>query len=728
MKAPYTLNEETLVRVGGWLVPDEPARGLTVDVRYRVSRTLGRGGMASVFEVFDERLGRTVAMKVMSGLAFDEALLKSFRQEVETLSRLDHPGVALVHDCGLMPDGRPYYTMKLVKGQTLARLLVQDPDPVVVLRILRDVCLAVASGHASGVIHCDLKPGNIMIDDSGHAYVLDWGIARVIGRLSQRARGEQSRTVFGTPGYAAPEVERGEVELGPNVDVYSVGKILKVWLCDRERRGSFRPLPREPHLQAISRRASAEDASDRHPSLDELAADLHTYLRDCSTPLGSEHLRHRVLRSVGWAVQLCAVFGLLVLLFLLSGFWRPDVEVGQGVDQAIAWRRSVERCFAEALFARQEGNVPVLQHASRELLARCEEAPDEEVQQGQAAYYRGRTWRLIGDPAQALEAFARALELDPANRHAAREKALMHATLLREAHLDARARRLALARLGFEYQGANLAACERAAFMKEHRKSALETLERHQDRLSHAVRVWLRSGRSPDTLPDEVALRDPLDRADLDVWWGFFFLDSGGVDRARDALDGTLAREPAHAQAYFMRAYQQYFDGTEAGLRMALRDCEKALSLIPRRAFRVLHGNLLVAMRRYPKALEAYARLRLESADAFRLLDELEGDALFLWGLHSADPKKGRQRMLGALEAYQRAELPGLLCRLRLGIVHLELAADEPAEEAHAASGQRRSHARRAREAFREVSQVGSALRSELTPWLARCEELLGSS
>src|SRR5262249_10273186 len=146
-------------------------------------------------------------------------------------ARLDHPAIVPVHEIGRDDAGQPYFTMKRLVGKTLFAALA---DPAMtrqqLLRVVIDVCLAIDLAHTRGVIHRDLKPANIMLGDFGEVYVLDWGVARVIGESRAPTKNEiatlddgtQTGALLGTPGYMAPEQVKGE-QVSPATDIYAIG-------------------------------------------------------------------------------------------------------------------------------------------------------------------------------------------------------------------------------------------------------------------------------------------------------------------------------------------------------------------------------------------------------------------------------------------------------------------------------------------------------------------------
>jgi len=366
--------ERASARTGGTPDGDDPAawsryfRRLRLrgnpGSRYAVRSLLGRGGMGAVFAVWDEDLRRHLAMKVIRGAREREALpprvgstpppadgtggdavdpgsLGRFLEEAQITGQLHHPGIVPVHEVGLDADGRVYFTMRLVRGATFAQVIEwawsgeNGFNRTRAVSVLVDVCDALAYAHAKGVVHRDLKPGNVMVGRFGETYVMDWGLARVLGhqdrhdlRLrppdsaslrTERSDVDESRddspivtmdgAVVGTPAYMPPEQAFGRVErIDRRSDVYSVGAMLYHLLTRRMpyvepgARVSQRTLlamvqmgpPRPIHavcddvpaeLAAICEKAMARDPGRRYADTREMAEDLRAYLE------------HRVVRA-----------------------------------------------------------------------------------------------------------------------------------------------------------------------------------------------------------------------------------------------------------------------------------------------------------------------------------------------------------------------------------------------------------------------------------------------
>ncbi|MBK8253791.1 MAG: serine/threonine protein kinase [Polyangiaceae bacterium] len=186
---------------------------------YDIVKILGQGGMGVVWEARDHKLGRTVALKVHSG---DPAEKEALWVEARLAAKIAHPGVVPVHDVGFTAHGDPFYTMDLLEGTSLKTLLRDGKIPHLrALSIMNNVAEAVAVAHERGVVHCDLKPGNIFIDTDGRARVLDFGLAFTAAGTAAHALGPAR----GSPPYMSPEQIAGS-PLSAATDVYSLGVVL----------------------------------------------------------------------------------------------------------------------------------------------------------------------------------------------------------------------------------------------------------------------------------------------------------------------------------------------------------------------------------------------------------------------------------------------------------------------------------------------------------------------
>jgi hypothetical protein len=226
--------------------------------RYRFEAFLARGGMGEVWRGRDTMLARDVALKVLREQVFGDGGARArFEEEARYVSRLEHPSIVPVYDLGQLPDGRPFFVMKLIQGQTLAEVLAARATPAEDLSrwvlVFEQVCAAVAFAHARDLIHRDLKPSNVMLGEFGEVQVMDWGIAKAlaarpqpthsppisvprspaVGQASTGSGGPETLAgqAKGTPAFMAPEQARGEASrIGKASDVFGLGGILCVIL------------------------------------------------------------------------------------------------------------------------------------------------------------------------------------------------------------------------------------------------------------------------------------------------------------------------------------------------------------------------------------------------------------------------------------------------------------------------------------------------------------------
>jgi len=197
--------------------------GTRVAGRFIVGDQLGAGGMGAVYQASDEQLGETVALKVIAGSALlDPAAADRFRREASAARRISHPNVVRIHDIG-EEHGVLFLSMEYIAGASLADLIERHGKvPLPQLRtIASQICAGLSAAHEAGVVHRDLKPGNILIDERQHVKIIDFGLARLPHLEGMTATG----MIIGTPEYMAPEQIRGRA-VDPRTDIYALGAVL----------------------------------------------------------------------------------------------------------------------------------------------------------------------------------------------------------------------------------------------------------------------------------------------------------------------------------------------------------------------------------------------------------------------------------------------------------------------------------------------------------------------
>jgi tetratricopeptide (TPR) repeat protein len=353
--------------------------------RYLPLRPLGKGGLGEVFVALDEELNREVALKeIQEQHRGSGDSVARFLLEAEVTGRLEHPGVVPVYGLGRSADGRPYYAMRLIKGETLKDAIegfhnADTPGRDAgerglafreLLRRFTDVCNAAAYAHSKGVLHRDLKPANVMLGPFGETLVIDWGLAKVLCRPTGDStegvsllRGTQATPggtgLAGTPGYLSPEQADGLTDdLTPASDVYGLGAVLYTLLTgrppfqggsaelllSRQRRGDFPP-PRQvtpsvpAALEAVCLKAMALRPEDRYASARDLAADVGRWLGDEPITAYREPLAARLRR---WGRRHRALMsGLAALLVTLTA------ALGVGLALVNAEREKTRRALAD---------------------------------------------------------------------------------------------------------------------------------------------------------------------------------------------------------------------------------------------------------------------------------------------------------------------------------------------------------------------------------------------
>jgi WD40 repeat protein len=385
--------------------PDQSALDTAEADRYVAAGLIGVGGMGQVEAVRDLRLDREVARKVPSPRIDPEVGLALLAHEARVTARLDHPNVVAVHDAGRLPDGRRFFTMRLVRGQTLAAVAeapARREDLPRLVRHLLDATRALAHAHAAGVVHADLKPSNILVGPYGETQVADWGLARFLDPAEPAPPFDAGA---GTPPWRAPEVEAGEPP-GPPADVYALGVILRDLIGDPDR------APVE--LVAVARRATAGRAADRYPDAAALGDDLAAWLDGrpvLAHAYTSGELVRRLVRAWRAPLAVAAAAAMVVGVVVVSAGLRTAAERDRAVLAEAALRETAASLWVDrAVTALRRDDQPEAVRAAREALAL---RPDPDARGVLAAFAAGGGATQVGE-APRPAGCGRVLRLDAA--------------------------------------------------------------------------------------------------------------------------------------------------------------------------------------------------------------------------------------------------------------------------------------------------------------------------
>ncbi len=429
-----------------------PAEGDVLGV-WRLAGEIGQGGMGSVFlaERHDGHFQQRAAVKFLRGLPHPE-VLALFTRERQLLASLTHPNIARLLDGGATPQGQPYLVMEYVEGCHIDEHCRRGGVGVrAILVLFLIACNAVASAHRQMVIHCDLKPSNLLVDGHGRPVLLDFGIARLAEQVGTDGAGaglgeerkEESSPPGFTPRYASPE-QRAHARVSTASDVYSLGVLLGELLEDAADRGRLSALRRR-ELAAIVERARREDPTERYLTVDALTADVRSFLdqRPVQALAGRAGygLRKGLARHRPWVAMAAA------LALLGGGFTYKVVAESRrahAAEQAARQAEASSRQVSEFLVSIFEGSNPgqeIVEIPTSALVAQAEAKIERELASqpttlSDVSFALARVQTNLGHPDKALAHYQCAIDIERRqNRPLVLAKLLAGRAALREARL-----------------------------------------------------------------------------------------------------------------------------------------------------------------------------------------------------------------------------------------------------------------------------------------------------
>jgi eukaryotic-like serine/threonine-protein kinase len=480
--------------------------------RFRVLRPHARGGLGAVYVALDSELNREVALKqILDAHADDPANRQRFLLEAEVTGGLEHPGIVPVYGLGAFADGRPYYAMRFIRGDSLKeaidrfhsdRALKSDAglrslELRKLLRRFTDVCNAIDYAHSRGVLHRDIKPGNIIVGKHGETLVVDWGLAKSVGHSDGRVATEERTLILssasgsaetlpgsalGTPAYMSPEQARGDLDrLGPWSDVYSLGATLYVLLTGQPpymgidmgvllesvRLGEFRrPRKLDPTidlaLDAVCMKAMERCPEDRYTSPRALADDIERWMADEPVTAWSESLARRARRWMRRhrTLMVSSAAALFIGLASLAGFavvlTNKNLELdaknselssqNRKLDAKDAENRAVLTFFQDKVLAAArpkdqdgglgiEATVRAAVDAAESGIARS--FGNQPTVEASIRNTLGQSYLFLGEPAYAIRQLERTVELRRRTLGLDQADTLISATALARAYQDA---------------------------------------------------------------------------------------------------------------------------------------------------------------------------------------------------------------------------------------------------------------------------------------------------
>jgi serine/threonine protein kinase len=404
----------------GLLDPPLESRSLLPRVlgAWRLVEEIGRGGMSTVYraERADGQFEKQVAIKLLADEILTPRAIERFRKERQILAGLEHPYTARLLDGGLDSEGCPYIVMEYVDGVPVDRYCREralTARQTIALAI--KICSAVAHAHAHGIVHRDIKPGNLLVTADGTPKLLDFGISRMLDQAGSDGAAGEERTRALTPQYASPEQLAGKPAT-PASDVYSLGTLLRDLLAGQS--AASRWISRD--LEAIIAKATGLDPAARYPSAKELRADLERYLAGSPVGAASSRLMSRLVRSLvrcRWqaAVSLLVVFCIVAAILVRRQAKADAARKVQSVKalQALFWNTEAR---VATLPGSRESRRQLIQQAAAQLEPLGRDAGDDPdlsyelaIAYSMVAYAQGSGAYSVGDYADSAHAYERAI-------------------------------------------------------------------------------------------------------------------------------------------------------------------------------------------------------------------------------------------------------------------------------------------------------------------------------
>ena len=669
--------------------------------KYVIVRLIGSGGMGAVYRAWDTQLNRYVALKFLT-LGTDENI-RRFIREAQTAARLNHPNIAQIHDFGAA-DGRHYIAMEYIEGVTLDTLpeSVRRTDLDKIVRIMRDAGFAVEYAHSKGVIHRDIKPQNVMIDDELVPHVMDFGLARAVAVPGLQARVESadakrqitvSGTIVGTPNYVPPEQARGDVDrVDTRSDVYSLGATLYALCTGCPPHAEATPMdtlmavlqagvvpPRSLNatvsrdLETVILKALEKEPSSRYASAREFAEELQRLLTGEPIIARRPSSLEGFVRQVRRHPSLSLAFGALAIVAGFAGAfawqWRDQKA---HVDQLNRERDEIEKRRQQAaerrakaaprvesarglldkassLYLLPDFSADELDAVAREARGLLDEAIEHDPEWPEAWLLRARAHEILRDGDGVLRDLDAALNLSPSG------------ALFFERGRQRLLRSIRLTRAVFLAPGLPAKGLREPDAARTLRNAAARDFDsaRPQTPQESARVAGLRALALLQLEEAEKELA-ALPARDADGRW-FLAVSQfrrGRMAEAEASVAEALKARPNFAEAHLLRAIIQLrLDRiADAAASVAL-----ASRLAPGLADTILvDGAILLARGNAPRAVDAYDRaLRLDPRDPIAILCRASALAL-------TDPEAARRAVDAAVQLQAEGFELALALRSRL--------------------------------------------------------------